>query len=116
MEKKEPMIEEMIRKQMEKWEKRTSGESEEKPPVSVITVSVDPGSGGKRIARGIARELHFDLFDRAIIEAIAESTHKSTQVIETLEKERLSGIEDFIASIINRDYLYRRRLQDQDRS
>jgi cytidylate kinase len=74
--------------------------------VPVITVSSEPGSGGTVIAQEIAKRLDLDYFNRDIVEGIAESAEIRSSVIDTIEKERLSGIEDFIASLIKDHYLY----------
>lgn len=80
MEINESLREEIVRKQVEKWEK--SQIEEEGQKLSVITVSVLPGSGGKVIAKQIADKLGFDLFDKAIIEVIAERAHISAATVE----------------------------------
>ena len=72
----------------------------------VITVCMEPGSGGSVIAQEIAKQLDFDFFHADIINEIAKSSHTSSQVIESLEKERLSGINDFISSLIDDKYLW----------
>ncbi len=93
-------IETFIKEQIEKWNKRTHTQ------IPVITISSEPGSGGRAIARGLAKRLNIDLFDRDIVKEIAESAHISGAVIETMEKDRLSGIEDFIASLVSNRYLW----------
>jgi cytidylate kinase len=95
-----PSIETFIKDQIEKWKTQTQTH------VPVITISSEPGSGGRIIARGLARRLNIDLFDRDIIKEIAESAHISSAVIETMEKVRLSGIKDFISSLVNDRYLW----------
>ena len=97
---KNASIETFIRDQIEKWKKQT------KPHVAVITISSEPGSGGRVIAQGLAKRLAVDLFDRNIVKEIAESAHISGAVIETMEKDRLSGIKDFISSLVNDRYLW----------
>jgi cytidylate kinase len=74
--------------------------------ISVVTVSSEPGSGGQVIARGIADRMGYDLFLGDIIREIAERADIGASVIETIEKERLSGIEDFIATLVSRRYLW----------
>ncbi len=93
-------IETFIKDQIEKWKKQTQTH------IPVITISSEPGSGGRVIARGLAKRLNIDLFDRDIVKEIAESAHISGAVIETMEKERLSGIKDFISSLVNDRYLW----------
>jgi hypothetical protein len=67
---------------------------------------MQPGSGGSLIAEKIADRFGFDYFHRDIIKGIAKSAKIRATVIETLEKERLSGVEDFIASLYKDQYLY----------
>jgi cytidylate kinase len=74
--------------------------------ITVVTVSSEPGSGGQVVARGIADRMGYDLFLRDIIQEIAERVDIGASVIETIEKERLSGIEDFIATLVSRRYLW----------
>jgi len=93
-------IETFVKSQIEKWGKKVHSQ------VPVITISSEPGSGGRVIARGLAKRLGLDLLDRDIIKEIAESTHISGTVIESMEKERLSGIKDFISSLVNDRYLW----------
>jgi hypothetical protein len=97
---KEEMIADFIDAQVEKWRSR------KKSDLPVITFSVSPGSGGLIIARRVAEVLKFDFFDRDIINMIAEHAHISDRVILSIEKERLSGIKDFIASLVDERYLY----------
>lgn len=97
---KTPSIETFIKDQIEKWKKKTQTH------VPVITISSEPGSGGRILAQGLAKRLSIDLFDRDIVKEIAESAHISGAVIETMEKDRLSGIKDFIASLVNDRYLW----------
>jgi cytidylate kinase len=107
MEMSEPLKEEIIRKQIERWQKR--GEQKEDDWVhklSTITVSVEAGSGGTLIAKEIADRLEFDHFDKAMVEIIADSAEISADVVRAMEKQRRSGIEDFIASCIEREYIY----------
>jgi cytidylate kinase len=93
-------IETFVKDQLDKWKKKTQSQ------LPVITISSEPGSGGRVIANGLAKRLKIDLFDRNIVKEIAESAHISGTVIESMEKERLSGIKDFISSLVNDRYLW----------
>ena len=99
-------IKKFVKEQIAKWERLLKEDRKEEIPIPVITVSMEPGSGGSIVAQQIAGRLDFDFFHRDIIQGIAESAQISASVIETLEKERLSGIEDFISSLVNQYYLY----------
>jgi len=72
----------------------------------VITICSEPGSGGHLVAHGTAKKLGFDVFQKDLIKRIAENVETSTAVIESLEKKRFSGIEDFISSLINKHYVW----------
>ncbi len=107
MDKSKISIEQFGKDQVKKWESTYSaGDRKKEARIPVITLSMQPGAGGSLVAQEIAKRLDFDLFHRDIIKGIAESAEISASVIETLEKERLSGIEDFISSLVNKHYLY----------
>ena len=60
----EMKTEDIVRKQMEKWRARKQSPKTENLLYDVVTISVEPGNGGKKIGRKIAEQLDFDLFDR----------------------------------------------------
>ena len=104
---KEKSIEEFVKEQIAKWGSMV-GENGRKQEahIPVITVSSEPGSGGTIIAQEVAKRLGFDYFHKDIIEGISKSAKIRASVIETLEKERMSGIEDFISSLVKEHYLW----------
>ena len=107
MVKKKTTIEKFVKDQIKKWERHyPAKDKKEEARIPVITVSKEPGAGGNLLAEKIAERLDLDLFNRDIIKEIAESAKISASVVETLEKKRLSGVEDFISSLINKQYLY----------
>ena len=107
MEKKTVKIEKIVKDQIKKWEKHyPAKDKKEEARIPVITISKEPGAGGNILAEKIAERLDLDIFNRDIIKGIAESAKISASVIETLEKKRLSGVEDFISSLVNKHYLY----------
>jgi cytidylate kinase len=100
-------IQQFVKDQVKKWESMYPAKGrKEEAQIPVITVSMQPGASGSIVARKIAERLNFDFFHRDIIKGIAESAKISASVVETLEKERLSGVEDFISSLVNKRYLY----------
>ena len=102
-----PFVADFVAAQVKLWKtKIAKNGSIARPPFPVITVCMEPGSGGSIIAQKIANQLDFDFFHNDIINEIAKSSHISRQVVETLEKERLSGINDFISSLINDKYIW----------
>ncbi len=100
-------FEAFIQEVVGKWGRKDKKDSpSDTKAITVVTISSEPGSGGQIIAEGIARKMGYDLFNRDIITEIANSADVSASVIESIEKERLSGVEDFIASIVNKRYLW----------
>lgn len=102
----EPSVEAFVNGQIAKWKKYAAGAKKKKARIPVITLCMEPGSGGCIIAEQVANRLGFDFFHRDMIHKISESARISTTVIESLEKERLSGVQDFIASVIKDQYLH----------
>lgn len=100
-------IEEFVQQQVDKWHKLYAAEDKDKKAkIPVVTVCMEPGAGGCVIAEQIAKRLGFDFFHRDIIHKIAESAKISTTVVESLEKERLSGVQDFISSLVQDQYIH----------
>ena len=101
------LIEDFVQQQIEKWaEIYSKDDQKKKARIPVITLCMEPGSGGCTIAEKVAKRLDFDFFHRDIIHKIAESARISTTVVESLEKDRLSGVQDFIASIVKDQYIH----------
>jgi len=107
MDQKKKSIKQFVKEQIKKWERMyLEDDRKGEARIPVITLSSQPGSGGTIVAQEIAKRLDFDYFNRDIVEGIAKSAEIRSSVIDTIEKERLSGIEDFIASLIKEQYLY----------
>jgi cytidylate kinase len=69
-----------------------------------VTVSRLHGAGGGEVARRLAADLGLDIFDREIIQRIAESTHLSERVVSSLERDQ-EVLTDWLASFASRSYL-----------
>ena len=107
MPKEKISIKQFVSDQVKKWERMYSqADGLAEPGLPTITLSMEPGSGGSILARKLADRLDFDLFNREIVEAIAKSAEIRNTVIETMEKDRLSGVEDFIASLVKDYYIH----------
>lgn len=104
---KKSLFQEFITEQIEKWEDlRLKKHRKEDLRIPVITVSSEPGSDGSVIAQKIADRLGLDFFNREMVREIAESVDIAPDVIERIEKERMSGIEDFLSSLVRDRYLW----------
>lgn len=107
MAKKKPSIDQFVKNQLKKWEDQyTKDKAKTQARLPVITVSMQPGSGGSVIGQNIAERLGFSYFHRGIVEEISKSAKIRSTVVNTLEKERLSGVKDFISSLIEDQYIH----------
>lgn len=99
-------IEKIVEDQVRQWNQFKIEKKESPKGISVITVSREFGSGGALVAAQLAKELGFDLFNREIIQEIAESANISARVLETLDEKGLSVLEDSIAAVIRDRHLW----------
>jgi cytidylate kinase len=99
-------IEQIVDEQVKKWGYATKSSVDKKPAISLVTVSREPGSGGKLIAQGIAERLNFDLFHQEVIHEMAQSAKVSTRVVESLDEKGLSMLEDWISAVVHRRHLW----------
>ena len=100
-------IDQFVKQQVKKWEDQFTGKKDKDvPQIPVITVAMEPGSGGSIIAQRIAHRLEFDYFHRDIVEKIAKTAKIRSKVVNSLEKERLTGVKDFISSLVEEHYIH----------
>lgn len=59
-------------------------------PPPVVTLSRDYGAGGRIVAAQLSERLHVDVFDREILDAIAEKSKVDSELMEQLD-ERVSA-------------------------
>jgi len=100
-------IDQFVKQQVKKWEGQFAGKkAQTEVQIPVITMSMEPGSGGSIIAEKIAEQLEFDYFHRDIVEKIAKTAKIRGAVVNSLEKERYTGVKDFISSLVEDQYLH----------
>lgn len=96
----------IIEEQMQRWRLMLPEEKIGKKAVSVITLSREPGSGGRIIAQRIAHNLQYDLFDLQILHIMAENANVSARILESLDERGLSMLEDWISAIVQERHLW----------
>ncbi len=69
----------------------------------VVAISRTMGSGARIIARKLAQELGWSLWDRELLEAIAEDADVSRRVVEAFDERAMSEIEVFTRTVLG-DY------------
>jgi len=97
-------IEALVDEQARRWQ-LVRQERREEVLRPVVTVSRQHGAGGGEVARKLAGELQLDLFDREIIQRIAESTHLSERVVSSLDEKDKELLTDWLAAISSHSYL-----------
>jgi cytidylate kinase len=96
----------IIEEQVQRWQILQKEEKEEKQGISIITVSREPGSGGRIVASRLAEKLGIDIFHQEVINEMAKSADVSEKLIETLDERGLSTLEDWISSLAHQRHLW----------
>jgi cytidylate kinase len=100
MKTKSRSIEQIIEEQIQRWKIMQVEKPIEKPGIPSITVSREPGSGGRVVAKRLAEKLELDLFDQKILHEMAKNTNVNAQLLKTLDEKGLSILEDWISSLV----------------
>jgi len=98
-------IHQMIEEQVRRWE-ILGREKSQARTLPVITLSREPGSGGKYVAQAVAEKLGLDYFHQELINAMAENADTSKRVVKTLDERGLSMLEDWVAAAISDRHLW----------
>ncbi|MFC1878013.1 AAA family ATPase [Thermodesulfobacteriota bacterium] len=93
-------IEKIIEEQIQRWLLMRVEKPIEKPGITTITVSREPGSDGSNIAKQLAEKLEFVLFNQEVLHSMAKSADVSAQLLKTLDEKGLSVLEDWISSLV----------------
>ena len=99
-------ITKLIEEQVHRWQIARAESPEEKKGVSIVTLSREPGSGGRIVATRLAEKLGIDIFHQEVIHEIAKSASVSEKLLETLDERGLSTLEDWISSLVHSRYLW----------
>ena len=99
-------IPKIIEEQVNRWQITRKKEVAEKEGVSIVTLSREPGSGGRIIAGRLAEKLSIDIFHQEVIHQIAESADVSATVLETLDERGLNTLEHWISSLVHERHLW----------
>lgn len=99
-------IEKIIEEQVQRWQILSQKPKEEKLQMPVVTISREPGSGGALVARAVAEQCGFDLYDKQVIDEIAKNAKISRRLMETLDEKGLNVIDEYISSIVHRQHLW----------
>jgi cytidylate kinase len=68
-----------------------------------LLISREKGAGGHEVAKVIGERLGWQVFDRQIVDAIAERTQMRQQLIETLDERTRGGLEEFLRDVLTKE-------------
>lgn len=115
-------VEKLIERQVRSWELRLQqGKESERPGRGrcgvfyfgpYLLISRERGAGARAAAALITKRLNWPVFDREIVNEIAQRAKIRRQLIESLDERGQNALEEFIRDILERDaiapseYLY----------
>lgn len=109
-------VEELVAEQIRRSElaRRKTPECCEGQSKPVITISRRMGSGARIVAGLLAKELGWSLWDKELIDAIAQDADVSRRVVEAFDEHTVSEIESFARAVLGDHemggFLYARHL------
>jgi cytidylate kinase len=99
-------ISQIIEEQVHRWQIQQKEKPQEKAIVPVVTISREPGSGGRIVAQNIADRLGFEVFHQEVLHEMAKRAEVSEQLLATLDERGLSILEDWISSLVHDRHLW----------
>ena len=99
-------IQQIIEEQVQKWQAMVAQQKKKEVYYPVITLSREPGSGGRLIARGLAEKLGLDLFDQEVVHEMAKSANISTRLVETLDEKGVSTLHEWVSALVDSRHLW----------
>ncbi|SMC85447.1 Cytidylate kinase [Desulfocicer vacuolatum DSM 3385] len=107
MESKRRRLNQIIEEQVKQWEyEKKQLQTKAMPLRPVVSLSREPGSGGRIIAERLAKKLGFALFHQEVVHEMAKNADISVRFIETLDERRLNTLDNWIASLVDDRYLW----------
>ena len=96
----------IVEDQVHRWQLLQKEKPQEKALVPVVTISREPGSGGRIVAQNLAAKLGFEVFHQEVLHEMAKRAEVSNQLLATLDERGLSILEDWISSLVNDRHLW----------
>jgi cytidylate kinase len=93
-------MERLIEEQMHRWQLMHTEQKVEREVLPIITISREPGSGGRIVAQKLAANLNVELFHQEVLHEMAKRAEVSQQMLATMDERGLSILEDWISSLV----------------
>ncbi len=107
METRKRSTSQIIEQRIKKWEYEKNLSQEKKTLQSpVVSISREPGSGGRIIAEKLAEQLGFDLFHQEVVHDMAKDANISMRFLEILDERALTTLDNWIASLVDKRFLW----------
>ena len=92
--------------QIHRWQVLHKQAPEEAKKIPVVTISREPGSGGRIVAQKLAERLGFEVFHQEVLHEMAKEARISERMLKSLDERGLSILEDWIASLVDSRHLW----------
>lgn len=99
-------VQQIIEEKVHQWQQLMTEKREVAPGISVISISREPGSGGRILATQLAEKLGFDIFHQEVIHQMAQSAKVSSRLLETLDEKGVSVLEESISAVVEEHHLW----------
>ena len=80
----------IIEEQVQRWQLSKPVRPEEPITAPVVTISREPGSGGRIVAQKVSQSLGYDLFHQEMVHEMAKSAQVSDRLLATLDERGLN--------------------------
>ncbi len=97
-------IEALVDEQARRWAVRR-GESPHEERQPVVTLARMHGARGDALARRVAEQVGFTLFDQELVHRVAESAQLSERVVGTLDEKNRELLTNWLAGFASRTYI-----------
>jgi cytidylate kinase len=99
-------MERLIEEQMQRWRLMHAEKKAEREILPVITISREPGSGGRIVAQKLAAKLKVEVFHQEVLHEMAKRAEVSQQMMATMDEKGLSILEDWISSLVYNRHMW----------
>lgn len=106
MKTKAKSLEQLIEEQVRQWQFHRSAPTRKTKTYPVVTISREPGSGGRIIGEKLAARLGLQLFHQELMHEMAKSAKVSKRLVETLDERGLNLLEEWLASLVDTRHLW----------
>lgn len=98
----------LVERQIQTWKQAGGEKAAEEPKEKMgpyVTLSRDFGCGALEVAAALARNLRWQVYDKEIVDQIAEEAHVLNSVVESVDEKTRIWLDDYISRLWNREHL-----------